>query len=40
MKRKIINMKETSMAFEEINKLEDYVWKNNLLIPVEMIGGE
>ena len=40
MKREIIYLNETNMTFEDIDNLEDYVWKNNQLIPAEMIEGE
>ena len=40
MKRKIINLKETSLTFQDIENLENYVWKDYLLIPAEMIEGE
>ena len=40
MKRKIIDLSNTNLTFVEIEKLENYVWKNDKLIPVEMIDGE
>lgn len=40
MKRKIIDLKITSISLNEVNKLENYVWKHDLLIPVEMLYGE
>ena len=29
MERRIINLNETNMTFEEINQLVDYIWKND-----------
>lgn len=40
MERKVIDLNTTNMTFEEIMNLKDYVWKNDKLIPVEMIEGE
>lgn len=40
MQRNIIDLNNTNMTFSEIMKLEDYVWKNNKLIPAEMLEGE
>mgnify|MGYP004652792899 CR=1 FL=1 len=40
MHREIIDLTKTELNFEEINQLNDYVWKDNLLIPVEIIMGE
>lgn len=40
MERNIIELSNTSMAFDEILKLENYVWKQDKLIPAEMIEGE
>ena len=40
MTREIINLDETNMTFEDIDNLENYIWKNNQLIPAEMIEGE
>lgn len=40
MKRKIICLKECNMTFDEINNLKNYIWKNDKLIPAEMIEGE
>lgn len=40
MERKIINLSNTNLTFAEIEQLENYVWKNDKLIPVEMIDGE
>jgi hypothetical protein len=39
MKRKIITITK-NMIFQEIENFENYIWKNNKLIPVEMIEGE
>lgn len=40
MQRKIIDLKITSITLEEANKLDNYVWKNSLLIPVEILYGK
>ncbi len=40
MKREIIDLNTTNMTFEEITDLKDYVWKNDKLIPIEIIEGE
>ncbi len=40
MKRKVIDLNTTKMTFEEIMNLKDYVWKNDILIPAEIIEGE
>lgn len=40
MERKIIDLKTTNMTFDEIMNLKDYVWKDDKLIPIEMIKGE
>lgn len=37
MKREIIDLKTTLLSKEEIYSLENYVWKNELLIPQEML---
>jgi len=39
MKREIITI-TANMTFQEIENLENYIWKNNKLIPAEMIEGE
>lgn len=39
MKREIITITK-NMIFQEIENFENYIWKNNKLIPVEMIEGE
>lgn len=39
MKRKIITITK-NMIFQEIENFENYIWKNNKLIPIEMIEGE
>ncbi len=39
MRRKIITITK-NMIFQEIENFENYIWKNNKLIPVEMIEGE
>ena len=36
----IIDLTKNELNFEEINQLKDYIWKDNLLIPAEMIIGE
>lgn len=40
VKRKVIDLNTTKMTFEEIMNLKDYVWKNDILIPAEIIEGE
>lgn len=40
MGRKVIDLNSTNMTFDEVMNLKDYVWKNDKLIPIEMIGGE
>ena len=40
MHREIIDLTKTELSFGEINHLNDYIWKDNLLIPVEMTKGE
>ena len=40
MDRKVIGLITTKLSIVEIFKLENYVWKNNKLIPTELIGGE
>ena len=35
MERKVIDLKTTNMTFDEIMNLNDYVWKNDKLIPVK-----
>lgn len=40
MERKVIDLNTTNMTFEEITDLKDYVWKNDKLIPIEIIEGE
>lgn len=40
MERKVIDLNSTNMTFDEVMNLKDYVWKNDKLIPAEMIGGE
>lgn len=35
MERRIIDLKNTNLTFDEIMKLKSYVWKEDLLIPVE-----
>ena len=37
MQREIINLKITPITLEEANKLQNYIWKNELLIPQEML---
>lgn len=39
MRRKIITITK-NMIFQEIENFENYIWKNNKLIPIEMIEGE
>lgn len=40
MEREVIDLNTTSMTFEEIMQLKDYVWKENELIPQEQLEGE
>lgn len=40
MERKVIDLNTTNMTFDEAMNLKDYVWKNDKLIPVEIIEGE
>lgn len=37
MQREIINLKITPITLEEANKLQNYIWKSELLIPQEML---
>lgn len=37
MQREIINLKITPITLEEANKLQNYIWKKELLIPQEML---
>ena len=40
MERKVIDLSISNMTLDEIMQLENYVWKQDKLIPVEMIEGE
>lgn len=40
MERKIIDLNTTKMTLDEIMNLENYIWKNDKLIPVEILEGE
>ena len=40
MERKIIDLNNCNLSFKDIDKIEGYIWKDNILIPVEMIEGE
>lgn len=40
MERKVIDLNISNMSLDEIMQLENYVWKHDKLIPVEMIEGE
>ena len=40
MERKIIDLNTTKMTLDKIMNLENYVWKNDKLIPIETIEGE
>lgn len=40
MERKIIDLNATEMTFDEIFQLENYIWKQDKLIPIEMLGVE
>lgn len=37
MERLIIDLKDTSMTFEDIMRLQDYVWQEDKLIPLEKL---
>ena len=39
MQREVIDLKITSITLNEANKLDNYVWKGSLLIPMEMLYG-
>ena len=38
--RKIIDLSASDITLDEVMQLEDYVWKQDKLIPAEMIEGE
>lgn len=40
MHREIIKIDETELTVKQMEKLVDYVWQGDYLIPIEMIGGE
>lgn len=40
MERKIIDLSNTNMDFDEIMHLENYIWKQDKLIPIELLGVE
>lgn len=40
MHREIINLKETELLIADMDKLHDYVWQGDYLIPIEMLEGE
>ena len=40
MEREVIDISTSDLTFEETNSLEDYVWKEDKLIPAEIIEGE
>lgn len=40
MERKIIDLNNTIMTLEEVFNLENYIWKNDKLIPEELINNE
>lgn len=40
MERKVIDLNETNITFDEIMQLENYVWEDNYLIPQEQLEGE
>ena len=40
MQREIIYLNDATMSIDEIFELEDYVWENDKLIPIEMLNGE
>ena len=37
MHREIIDLNETELMFKDLFFLNDYVWKGNLLIPIELL---
>ncbi len=38
--RKIIDLRDTNMTIDEIFELQNYVWKDDQLVPVELLEGE
>lgn len=40
MDRNIIDLSNTNLTLEEVIQLEDYVWKADKLIPIELLDGE
>lgn len=40
MERKVIDLNNSNKTLNEIMQLENYVWKQDKLIPAEMIEGE
>jgi hypothetical protein len=40
MHREIIKIDEAELTVKQMEKLVDYVWQGDYLIPIEMIGGE
>ena len=40
MDRNIIDLNNTNLTFEEVIQLENYVWKEDKLIPIELLDGE
>ncbi len=40
MHREIIKIDETELTVKQMEKLVDYVWQGDYLIPLEMIEGE
>lgn len=38
--REIIDLRNTNMTIDEIFELQDYVWKDYQLIPVELLGDK
>lgn len=38
--REVIDLRDTSMTIDEIFELQDYVWKDNQLVPIGILEGE
>lgn len=38
--REIIDLRDTNMTIDEIFELQNYVWKDNQLVPVELLGDK
>lgn len=40
MNRDIIDLNNTNLTFDDVIQLENYIWKENKLIPIEMLDSE